>query len=73
MFEENENNFVLNENSVEVKPCINRESISDELTIQLYSCYGINMKLLEVLTTPSIYQVGNKEEPVKGFYEAIVE
>ena len=33
----NENNVVLNENSVEGKPCINRESNSDELTIQLYS------------------------------------
>ena len=28
-----ENNVVLNENSVEGKPCINRESKSDELTI----------------------------------------
>ena len=30
---QNENNVVLNENSVEVKPCINRESKSNELTI----------------------------------------
>ena len=28
-----ENNVVLNENSVEGKPCINRESKSNELTI----------------------------------------
>ena len=55
MFEEQENDVVLNENSVEGKPCINRESKSDGLTIQLYSCYDINMKLLEVVTTPSIY------------------
>ena len=34
-----ENNVVLNENSVEVKPCINRESKSLELTIYLYRCY----------------------------------
>ena len=33
MFEEQENNVVLNENSVERKPCINRESKSDEITI----------------------------------------
>ena len=33
MFEEHVNNFVLNENSVEGKPCINRESKSGELTI----------------------------------------
>ena len=33
MFEEQENNVVLNENSVEGKLCINRESKSDELTI----------------------------------------
>ena len=33
MFEENENNVVMNENSVEGKPCINRESKSGELTI----------------------------------------
>ena len=33
MFEEQENNVVLNENSVDRKPCINRESKSDELTI----------------------------------------
>ena len=51
-----ENNIVLNENTVEGKPCINRESKSDELTIQLYSCHDINMKLLVVVTPPSIYQ-----------------
>ena len=33
----------------------NRESKSDEITIQLYSCYDINMKLLAVVTTQSIY------------------
>ena len=55
MFEEQENNVVLNENSVERKPCINRESKSDELTIYLYSCHGINMKFLVVLSPPSIY------------------
>ena len=30
---QNENNVILNENSVEVKPCINRESKSLELAI----------------------------------------
>ena len=50
-----ENNVVLNENSVEGKPCINRESKSNELTNQLYSCYDINMKFLLVVTPPSIY------------------
>ena len=33
MFEEQENNVVLNENSVEGKPFINIESKSNELTI----------------------------------------
>ena len=55
MFEEQENNVVLNENSVERKPCINRESKSDEHAIWLYSCHNINMKFLVVVTPPSIY------------------
>ena len=50
-----ENNVVLDENSVERKPCIHRESKSDELTIKLYSCHNINMKFLVVVTPPSIY------------------
>ena len=33
IFEEHENNVVLDENSVEGKPCINRESKILELTI----------------------------------------
>ena len=44
------------ENNVERKPCINRESKSFDLTIQLYSCNNINMKLLVVVTPQSIYQ-----------------
>ena len=56
MFEEQENNIVLNENSVEIKPCINIESKSNELTIKVYSCQDINMKFLVVVTPPSIYQ-----------------
>ena len=48
-------NVVLDENSVERIPCINRESKSLELKIKLYSCYDINMKFLVVVTTPSIY------------------
>ena len=36
---QNEKNVVLNENSVEGKPCINKESKSLEITIYLYSCY----------------------------------
>ena len=51
-----ENNVVLYENSVERKPFINRESMSLELTIYLYSCHDINMKFLVVVTPPSIYQ-----------------
>ena len=39
----------------EIKPCINRESKSNELTIQLYSCHDINMKFLAVVTLLSIY------------------
>ena len=50
-----ENNVVLNENSVEGKPCINRETKSDELTIYLYICHYINMNILAVVTPPSIY------------------
>ena len=41
----------------ERKPCINRESKSDELTILLYSCHDINMKFLAIVTPPSIYQL----------------
>ena len=55
MFEEQENNVVLNENSVDRKPCINRESKSNELIIKLYSCHDIIMKFLVVVTQPSIY------------------
>ena len=50
------NNVVIDKNSVERKPCINRESKSLELTIQLYSCHNINMKFLVVVTPPSIYK-----------------
>ena len=53
---QDEKNVVLDENSVERKPCINRESKSLYLTIYLYSCHDINMKFLVVLTPPSIYQ-----------------
>ena len=52
---QNENNAVLNVNSVDRKQCINRESKIDELTIRLYSCCDISMKLLAVVTSPSIY------------------
>ena len=51
-----ENNVVLDENSAERKPCINKESKSNELTIKLYSCHNINMKFLVVVIKPSIYQ-----------------
>ena len=34
-----ESNVVMNENSGELKPYINRESNSLELTIKLYRCY----------------------------------
>ena len=50
-------NVVLDENSVEIKPCINRESKSLELTIKLYSFHDINMKFLVVVTPPYIYQL----------------
>ena len=52
---QDENNVVLDENSVERKPCINRESKSLEITIQLYSFHDINMKFLVVVTPQSIY------------------
>ena len=51
-----ENNVFLDENSVERKPCINRESKSDELTIKLYSFHDINVQFLVVVTPPSDYQ-----------------
>ena len=50
-----ENNVLLDENIVERNPCINRESKSLEITIQLYSCHDINMKFLVVVTPPYIY------------------
>ena len=52
------NNVVLNEKSVEGKPCINRESKRDELTVYLYSCHNINMKFLGVLAPPYNYHIG---------------
>ena len=61
MFEEhekclfkNENNVVLNENSIEGKPFINRESRCLDLTISSYSFYDMNMNFLAVVTPPSI-------------------
>ena len=56
MFKELENNVVLDENSVEGKPYINREIKILELTIKLYSCHNINMKFLVVVTPLYIYQ-----------------
>ena len=53
---QDENNVVLDENSVEWKLCINRESKSLELTIYLYNWNNINMKFLVFITPPSIYQ-----------------
>ena len=50
-----ENNVVLNEKSVERKPCMNRESKTNDITIKLYSCHDINTKFLVVVTPPSIY------------------
>ena len=55
MFEEQENNVVLNDKSVGIKPCIHRKSMSNELTIYLYSFHDTNMKFLVVVTQPSIY------------------
>ena len=52
----NENNVVLDENSVERKPCINRESKRDELTIKLNTFHDINVQFLVVVTPPSDYQ-----------------
>ena len=52
---QDENNVVLDENSVELKPCINREIKTLKLTIKLYSSHDINMKFLVVVTSPSIY------------------
>ena len=57
MFKEQGKNIVLNENSVDRKPCINRESKSDEITIYLYSCHDINVKFPVVVTPPAIYQM----------------
>ena len=52
-----ENNVVLNENSVERETYINRESESLDITIYLYSCHHINMKFLVVVTPPSTVYV----------------
>ena len=51
-----ENSVILDKNSVEWKPGINRESKGLDLTIKLYSCHDINMKFLVVVTPPSIFQ-----------------
>ena len=60
-----EKKVVLNENSVEIKPCINRESKSLDITIKLYSCQYINMKFLVVVTPPSIYHIDKYLIPTK--------
>ena len=57
-----ENYVVLDENIVERKPCINRESMSLEPTIKLYSFNDINMKFLEVVTETSIYHGCSTQE-----------
>ena len=50
---QNENYVVPNENSVEVKPCINKvRALRSQFS---YTFVMINMKLLEVVTPPSIY------------------
>ena len=51
-----ENNIVLDENSVERRPCINREIKSLELTIYLYCFHDININFLLVVTPLSIDQ-----------------
>ena len=65
---QDENNVFLDENSVEEKPCINREIKSLELTIKLYSCHDINMKFLVVVTPLSIYHDWSTR---KTFWEEI--
>ena len=52
---QDENNVIIDENSVEWKPYINRESKSLELIIKLYIFHDINMKFLVFATPPSIY------------------
>ena len=66
---QDEKNVVLYENSVEIKPCINRESKSDELTIYLYICQDINMRFLVFVTPPSIYHItyGNHNLATKTY------
>ena len=51
----NENNVVLNENSVEGKPCINRIKVRALSSQFSYTVIMTNMKLLAVVTPPSIY------------------
>ena len=63
---QDEKNVILDENSVEWKPCINRESKSLELTIKLYSCHDINMSFLVFVTPPSIYHIWT---PTKLLYK----
>ena len=67
-----ENNFVLDEKSVEIKPFINIESQSNDLTIYLYSCDDINMKFLVVVTPPSIYHIyARVTEGIYGLSQAV--
>ena len=63
MFEEhenclfqNENNVVLNEKSFEGKQCIN-EKLRASSSQFSYTDVMMNMKLLAVVTPPSIYQI----------------
>ena len=51
---QNENNGVLNENSVEGKPCINRKVRALRSKFS-YTVVMMNMKLLVFVTPPSIY------------------
>ena len=51
----NENNVVLNGNIVEGKPCINRKTITLRSKFS-YTVVMVNMKLLAVVTSPSIYR-----------------
>ena len=61
---QNENNVVLNENSVGGKPC-KIDKVKSLISQFSYTVVTMNMKLLTVVTPLSIYQLGSRHGCLK--------
>ena len=61
-----ENNVAMNENSVEGNPCINIESKSLELIIQLYICYDEHEAPISCNTTVYLSWLLHSEDYLVG-------